>query len=124
MIAVTFQSFDGHFSIGKLGLDQALDFACVHGHEVSSPLLQKRLLVTPSCERLMVAWERNVADHPPVTDMCRATAGFFVRRSMMKSCPFGLREMASSMAMMSAVLSELVLIGVRRSAASSWPRHM
>src|SRR5215813_1920857 len=78
MIAVTFQSFDGHFSIGKLGLDQALDFACVHGHEVSSPLLQKRLLVTSSCERLMVAWERNVADHPPVTDMCRATAGFLL----------------------------------------------
>src|SRR5262249_37153038 len=92
MIAVTFQSFDGHFSIGKLGLDQALDFACVHGHEVSSPLLQKRLLVTSSCERLMVAWERNVADHPPVTDMCRATAGFLVRRVDDKVMALGLQR--------------------------------
>ena len=63
-------------------------------------------------------------NHPPVTLMWRATAGCLVRRSMMKSWPLGLRDMASSMARASRVSSELVRSGARRSAASSCPRHI
>ena len=33
--------------------------------------------------------------YPPVTLICRTTAGLSWRRSMMKSCPFGLRAMAA-----------------------------
>ncbi len=62
--------------------------------------------------------------HPPVTLMCRATAGFFERRSMMKSWPLGLREMASSMAWPRATSPLVARRTPRRSAASSWPRHM
>jgi predicted DNA repair protein MutK len=36
--------------------------------------------------------------HPPVTLMCRPTAGRDVARSITKSCPFGLRAIALSMA--------------------------
>ena len=36
--------------------------------------------------------------YPPVTLICRASAGRWWRRSMMKSWPLGLREIASSMA--------------------------
>ena len=62
--------------------------------------------------------------HPPVTLMCRATAGFFERRSMMKSWPLGLRAMASSIAWPRATSSVVARRTPRRSAASSWPRHM
>ena len=47
-------------------------------------------------------WSRAWGDHhnayPPVTLICRATAGLSWRRSMMKSWPFGLREIASRIA--------------------------
>ena len=61
---------------------------------------------------------------PPVTLMWRETAGRLVRRSMMKSWPFGLRPIASSMACDSSSLPSEARSGARRSAASSWPRHM
>src|SRR5207237_2390306 len=35
--------------------------------------------------------------YPPVTFMWRGTAGVWCRRSMMKSCPLGLRLIASAM---------------------------
>jgi hypothetical protein len=44
--------------------------------------------------RFPVAWPPQ----PPVTLMCRDSAGRLWRRSMMKSWPLGLRVMASSMA--------------------------
>ena len=61
---------------------------------------------------------------PPVTLMCRETLGLSVRRSMMKSWPLGLREMASWIAASSGASPSEARIGVLRSAASSWPRHM
>jgi hypothetical protein len=76
------------------------------------------------------AWRDQVAPadggcaHPPVTLMWRATAGRLVRRSMTKSCPLGLRAIAASMAARSGSSLELARNGARRSAASSWPRHM
>lgn len=41
---------------------------------------------------------RYAEDHPPVTFMWRVTTGRLLVRSMMKSWPLGLREIASSMA--------------------------
>ena len=106
------------------------EIGTVAGHALQEVLCQGQI-VRPRLEQAELAAARAYFGlagtgprYPPVTDMCRAIAGFCVRRSITKSCPFGLREMASSMAMMSAALSELVRIGVRRSAASSWPRHM
>ena len=43
---------------------------------------------------------------------------------MTKSWPLGLREIASSMARLSSSLPSEARSGARRSAASSWPRHM
>ena len=62
--------------------------------------------------------------HPPVTLIWRATAGRLWRRSMMKSWPLGLRSIASRIAASSASSPSDWRSGVRRSAASSWPRHM
>jgi len=62
--------------------------------------------------------------HPPVTLIWRATAGRLVRRSMTKSCPLGLRAIAASMAARSSSSLGPARTGARRSAASSWPRHM
>ncbi len=66
----------------------------------------------------------SIFAQPPVTLMWRATAGFFERRSMMKSWPLGLREIASSMARDNSASSLDARSTPRRSAASSWPRHM
>src|ERR1700737_2258109 len=62
--------------------------------------------------------------HPPVTLIWRAMAGRLWRRSMMKSWPFGLRSLASRVAASSTSSPSDWRSGVRRSAASSWPRHM
>ena len=62
--------------------------------------------------------------HPPVTLMWRDTAGRLWRRSMMKSCPFGLRAIASRIAASTASSLSDCRSGVRRSAASSCPRHI
>ncbi len=67
---------------------------------------------------------RHMCGQPPVTLMWRASAGRSWRRSMMKSWPLGLREMASRIAASITASSALARSGVRRSAASSWPRHM
>src|SRR6516225_6431736 len=67
---------------------------------------------------------RRRIGHPPVTLMCRATAGRLWRRSMMKSWPRGLRSIASRIAASSASSPSDWRNGVRRSAASSWPRHI
>ena len=56
---------------------------------------------------------------PPVTLMCRATAGCLVRRSMTKSWPLGLRAIASSMAHERRASCALARRGARKSAASS-----
>src|SRR2546423_1585269 len=61
---------------------------------------------------------------PPVSDICRATAGRLCRRSMMKSCPLGLRAIASSIAASSTPSSLDERSTARRSAESSWPRHI
>src|SRR5215208_1398514 len=61
---------------------------------------------------------------PPVTLMWRASAGALWRRSIMKSCPLGLRVIASSIAASSRSLPSDARSGRRKSAASSWPRHM
>src|SRR5580658_6661037 len=77
--------------------------------------------------RLVVRRDKGEARrgaHPPVTLMCRARAGRLWRRSMMKSWPLGLRPIASSMAAKSGALVLDARSGLRRSAASSWPRHM
>jgi hypothetical protein len=66
----------------------------------------------------------RLSDQPPVTLIWRATAGRLRRRSMTKSCPLGLREIASSIASSTASLASERRSGARRSAASSWPRHM
>ena len=58
---------------------------------------------------------RSYGAQPPV---------FAAFRSMMKSCPFGLRVIASSMAVIRAASSGDERSTSRRSAASSWPRHM
>src|SRR3954453_2433346 len=65
----------------------------------------------------------GVTGEPPVTLMGGETAGR-LRRSMMKSWPLGLREIASSIACSRVSFASESLSGVRRSAASSWPRHM
>src|SRR5690606_23664624 len=62
--------------------------------------------------------------YPPVTLIWRETAGRRVRRSMTKSWPFGLRPIASSIAAESSSFPSEARKGRRRSAASSWPRHM
>ena len=62
--------------------------------------------------------------HPPVTLIWRATAGRLWRRSMMKSCPLGLRAIASRIAASSVSSLSDWRSGVRRSAASSCPRHI
>src|SRR5262245_14057337 len=61
---------------------------------------------------------------PPVTLMWRASAGRRWRRSITKSWPCGLRAIASAIAASSRSLPSDARSGVRRSAASSWPRHM
>lgn len=66
----------------------------------------------------------GTAPHPPVTLICRATAGRLCVRSMMKSWPLGLRVMASSMAAWRRASSSVARSAARRSAASFWPRHM
>lgn len=66
----------------------------------------------------------GTAPHPPVTLICRATAGRLCVRSMMKSWPLGLRVMASSMAARRRASSSVARSAARRSAASFWPRHM
>ena len=63
----------------------------------------------------------GVGAHPPVTLMCRFTAGRLWRRSMMKSWPLGLRAIASWIAASSGASLAEARSGVRRSAASSWP---
>ena len=52
------------------------------------------------------------------------TAGPLWRRSMMKSWPLGLRAIASVIARSSSSSLSEARSGARRSAASSWPRHM
>src|SRR6185312_2401284 len=61
---------------------------------------------------------------PPVTLIWRTTAGWVCRRSMMKSWPLGLRRIASWIAASSSSSLSLARSGARRSAASSWPRHI
>ncbi len=61
---------------------------------------------------------------PPVTLMWRGTAGPLWRRSMMKSWPLGLRAIASVMARSSTSSLSEARSGPRKSAASSWPRHI
>jgi hypothetical protein len=61
---------------------------------------------------------------PPVTLMCRDTAGRCECRSMMKSCPLGLRVIADLIAALRTSSLSDWRNGERRSAASSWPRHM
>src|SRR5690606_13416541 len=65
----------------------------------------------PSIEGMIVrekSRRRFFSGQPPVTLMWRETAGRLVRRSMTKSCPLGLRPIASSMARASSSLpSEL-----------------
>src|SRR5690606_37033678 len=68
--------------------------------------------------------EEGTLRQPPVTLMCRPTAGWRRRRSMTKSWPRGLRAMARSIASSSGPSLIEARSGVRRSAASSWPRHM
>ncbi len=63
-------------------------------------------------------------DQPPVTLMWRDSAGRWWRRSMMKSWPLGFRPIASSMAANNRSLPSDARSGLRRSAASSWPRHI
>src|SRR5665213_683936 len=67
---------------------------------------------------------RYAADQPPVTLMWRARAGRLWRRSIMKSWPRGLRVIASSIAASTRALLSEARSGARRSAASSWPRHI
>ena len=64
------------------------------------------------------------AGQPPVTLMCRPTAGRRVVRSMTKSWPLGLRAIAARIAAFRSASSADWRKGARRSAASSWPRHM
>ena len=71
-----------------------------------------------------VGARRRGCAHPPVTLIWRATAGRLWRRSMMKSWPFGLRPIASPIAATSASSPSDWRKGVRKSAASSWPRHI
>src|SRR5258706_580714 len=61
---------------------------------------------------------------PPVSDIWRETAGRLCLRSMTKSCPLGLRPIASSMAASIAASSDEARSGALKSAASSCPRHM
>src|SRR4029453_6461141 len=68
--------------------------------------------------------DRVRENQPPVTLMWRATAGALWRRSMRKSWPLGLRLIASWIAASSSASSVLARSGARRSAASSWPRHI
>src|SRR3954451_12078806 len=63
-------------------------------------------------------------DQPPVTLMWRVTAGFRLRRAMTRSWPVGLCRMAASIAALRRSLLADARSGARRSAASSWPRHM
>ena len=65
-----------------------------------------------------------VAVQPPVTLMCRPTAGRLWRRSMMKSWPLGLRAMPARIASRSGASLSEARKGPRRSTASSCPRHM
>ncbi len=62
--------------------------------------------------------------HPPVTLMCRPTEGRRLRRSITKSCPLGFLEIASWIAASSGPSFSAILSGVRKSAASSCPRHI
>ena len=70
---------------------------------------------SPQCRR---------AGQPPVTLIWRETAGAVRRRSITKSWPFGFRVIASRIASSSRPSSSLARKGARRSAASSWPRHI
>ena len=62
--------------------------------------------------------------YPPVTLMCRVTAGLTPLRLMMKSWPLGLRAIAASMAAFNSASDWDARSGARKSAASSWPRHI
>ena len=64
------------------------------------------------------------AAYPPVMLIWRATAGAAPALSITKSWPLGLREIASSMARCKGPSLSDARRGTRRSAASSWPRHM
>src|SRR5260370_32208366 len=68
-------------------------------------------------------WAPGRKPQPPVTLICRLTLGRLCRRSMMKSWPFGFRPMALSIAELSRSLSTEARSGLRKSEASSWPRH-
>ena len=56
--------------------------------------------------------------------MCRLTLGRLWRRSMMKSCPFGFNPMARLIVADSNSSSADARSGLRKSEASSWPRHV
>jgi hypothetical protein len=62
--------------------------------------------------------------YPPVTLIWRATAGAVRPRPMTKSWPLGLRAIAASRASCKSSSEAEARRGARRSAASSWPRHM
>ena len=74
-------------------------------------------------EALVQVW-RPAARQPPVTLMWRLTAGLLWRRSMTKSWPLGLRAMPRGSPASSSSSPSDARSGARRSAASSWPRHM
>src|SRR5262245_62668688 len=94
-------------------------------HDLTKRLVQKTAApaVRRRCRRGF-AFPRKQVDYPPVTLIWRATAGRWWRRSMMKSWPLGLRPIASSIAAMSRSLASDARDGLRKSAASSWPRHI
>src|SRR5215472_6851128 len=96
---------------GAPGAEECLKFGCMN--------LQSR----PRCFRRRELI-RDFVDYPPVTLIWRATAGRWCRRSMTKSWPLGLRAMAASMAANNGSLASEARSGLRKSAASSWPRHM
>ena len=59
--------------------------------------------------------DHKSADEPPVTLICRATAGADPILSIIKSCPFGFLPIASSIASIKRSSPSLFLIGAIRS---------
>lgn len=68
---------------------------------------------------LLSYYKSSRESYPPVTLICLVTGSTAVLRSMIKSCPFGLRKIASRIALMTASSPSELRKGVFKSASSS-----
>ena len=98
--------------------------AAIGGDQGLAGFLRRRRLGGDERQARTGHRRNNRPGQPPVTLMWRGTETAPRRRSITKSWPLGLREIASRTASSTAASSEAALSGARRSAASSWPRHI